>query len=69
MVILEAGQTLPIALTPCKGEACHQWEPGPVKYCVHMIRVNNRGRQKKGFSKFRDANFLTTKTALLTKIA
>ena len=34
---------IPLALLPCQGEVCEDWEPGPVKWCVHMVRVD-KGR-------------------------
>ncbi|MDD1708261.1 MAG: hypothetical protein LUQ33_03705 [Methanoregulaceae archaeon] len=34
---------IPIALLPCKGESCEEWEPGP-KWCIHLVRVE-KGRR------------------------
>lgn len=28
-----------LGLPPCKGPACEQWEDGPVKYCVLLVRT------------------------------
>ncbi|MCE5297357.1 MAG: hypothetical protein LLF84_00185 [Methanoregulaceae archaeon] len=35
---------IPIALLPCKGEACEEWETGPMKHCIHLVRVE-KGRR------------------------
>jgi len=35
---------IPIALLPCKREACEEWEAGPMKQCIHLVRVE-RGRR------------------------
>jgi len=41
---LENFGRIPIALLPCKREACEQWEDGPMKRCVHLVKVE-RGRR------------------------
>lgn len=35
---------IPIALLPCKGESCKEWETGPMKRCIHLVRVE-KGRR------------------------
>lgn len=32
---------IPLALVPCAGETCDDWETGRVKWCIHLVRVQN----------------------------
>jgi hypothetical protein len=32
-----------LALEPCKGPDCYEWEAGPVKYCIHLVQYD-KGR-------------------------
>jgi hypothetical protein len=37
------GKGKSLALLPCKGPACDDWEDGPVTYCIHLVRYD-KGR-------------------------
>jgi hypothetical protein len=30
----------PLALVPCTGPGCEEWEEGPARYCIQLVRYD-----------------------------